>query len=167
MASSVRLRVLELIVAHLRTQLVPATARTVSLDLRGVIQVGSAACPAVFVVTAESSGVADHEPYAMVREVLPFSLIGYATSGSGQEDGVAQARENLLQSVINALYVHDGGGDEALLKALIADARNNNGNGAVSIRHTASPETDGGLIPPFGVFRLPCECILHYQRNAF
>ena len=166
--SSVRRRVLDLITSHLRTEMVPHIARSVDQDLRGALQVGSAGCPCLFVVTAENArGTTEHMPYQQVRETLAFSIIGYAVSDTSTEDGVARAREDFLQQTVAALYKKDANDDEILHKALLADAITNNSNGAIDIRHSSPPDTDGGFSPPFGIFHLPCEATLHYQRDAF
>jgi hypothetical protein len=160
--------VLDVIAGHFRAQLVPAIARSVDQDLRGYAQVGSAGCPCLFVVTAEiAEGETEHLPYQAVRELMAFSLIGYSTSPTATQDGVARAREDFLEQVVDAMYKKDASGDEILHKALLADAIANNSNGAVDIRHTAPPDTDGGFSPPFGIFRLPCVVLLHYQRDSF
>ena len=163
--ASVQRRVLDVITNHLRSQLVPIHAKSVRQDLLGYVQVGGDGCPCVFVVTAEEGGATEHLPYREVRETMQFALIGYAVSQTGKADGVMQAREDLLGHVMAALYAEDLSGNVVLIEALLADARNNNKNGAIDARHSAPPGTDGGFAPPFGIFRLPCVAILHYRRN--
>lgn len=166
-AVSARRRVLDLVAGHLRKQLVPAIARSVDQDMRGYMQVGTAGCPCLFVATLEATtGVTEHTPSQQVKETLSFALIGYAVSDTSTQDGVSLAREDFLKQVVDALYKRDSNGDEILLKAMIQDAIANN-SGAVDIRHSAPPDTDGGFAPPFGIFRLPCEATLHYQRDSF
>jgi hypothetical protein len=159
-----RRRVVELVLGHLELY-VPGVVRF-EKDLLGTGELERTQYPALFVVPATAArGETQHQPGRHVRESMSLDVIGYVISASGGPDGLADAREALLQSVLNALYLEDGAGHEILEQACQTDLQAHGGSGCISVEHTAPPDTDGGLTPPFGIFALPCEAILHYRRG--
>jgi hypothetical protein len=117
--------------------------------------------PALYII-ALAGGEHRDMPALRVREMMLLRIYGYDRPAPADlipglcDDGVAVARERLLQKVRDRL------GSAAMDDALRADVAAHN-DGAVFVRPTAGPEVDD-INYPYAIFALPCEALIHRPR---
>jgi hypothetical protein len=156
MALSIRTRVLNMMIAELRT--IPGIGY-VAKDLRGFTQLHGDQFPAAFVIGA-SGTIAQSLPARQHRVEMAVEVVGYVKSPSGVADGVTDLREEFYQRVENAML---GTGLHARLEA---DLAAHGHEGATQVLMSGIPLTDEGEEPPFGGFILSLRAVLHYTRGA-
>jgi hypothetical protein len=160
--STLRKRILDLIVARLKTDL--PDVLNISKDLRVWTKVAPDAFPVVYVV-AGSGGSSDNQGSSHMRTEFIVHVHGYVRGQTDEPDGTSDARELLYGRVLDVLL------SPALQQDLIDDALGAHGTipGAtqgVLVDQLGGPECDQGAFPGFGLFMQPIAVPLHYPRGG-